>query len=373
MFSKKSVNLLLPRWKIRRELKRLAVQAQSIPAAIYEPFLQKNYDKNFLKNVTLHRGDLKNRKRIAIFLIFQIRSVEKSILITLAHLTDSGYSPVIVSNTSLSNVDKLRLAKHSILIIERPNFGYDFGGYRDAIKIISENNFLYDELLFVNDSVWFPLIKDSDMLEQMHITSASYVGTHVLGNIHLSKKKRGFFPSYCFLIKSPLCKSKAFINYWSEYRLSSNKELTKRRGERHLSHVMLDNSGASTALLTKERYNKIVNDLSREELEYAVQDFVPEKKRDEEKKRSLLTKKFSPHWEEDAKFMLIHGTNSWTYTWASPVLSLTKLKFPMIKKKKDRLFEASRSNIVKAYEEGRLPNLDLTIFSEISKAVEKKI
>ena len=101
--------------------------------------------------------------------------------------------------------------------------------------------------------------------------------------------------------------------------------------------------------------------------------FVPEKRRDEAKKRSLLTKKFSPDWEEDAKFMLIHGTNSWTYTWASPVLSLTKLKFPMIKKKKDRLFEASRSNIVKAYEEGRLPNLDLTIFSEISKAVEKKI
>ena len=49
---------MLPRWKIRRELKRLAVQAQSIPAAIYEPFLQKNYDKNFLKNVILHKGDL---------------------------------------------------------------------------------------------------------------------------------------------------------------------------------------------------------------------------------------------------------------------------------------------------------------------------
>ena len=99
----------------------------------------------------------------------------------------------------------------------------------------------------------------------------------------------------------------------------------------------------------------------------------PTGKRDEAKKRSLITKKFSPHWEEEAKSMLIHGTNSWTYTWASPVLSLTKLKFPMIKKKKDRLFEASRSIIVKAYEEGRLPNLDLTIFSEISKAVEKKI
>ena len=103
------MNLLLPRWKIRRELKRLAVQAQSIPAAIYEPFLQKNYDKNFLKNVTLHRGDLDNRKRIAIFLIFQIRSVEKSIFITLAHLAVSGYSPVIVSNTLLSSVDKLDL------------------------------------------------------------------------------------------------------------------------------------------------------------------------------------------------------------------------------------------------------------------------
>ncbi len=364
---------MLPRWKIRRELNRLAVQAKAIPAAIYEPFLQKNYDKNFSNNVTFYRGDLENTERIAIFLIFQIYAVEKSILITCNHLTASGYSPVIVSNTSLSSVDKKKLARHSVLIIERPNFGYDFGGYRDAIKIISENNFVYDELLFLNDSVWFPLIKDSDMLEQMHVASASYVGTHVLGDIHLSKKKRGFFPSYCFLIKSPLCKSKAFINYWSEYRLSSNKELTKKRGERHLSHVMLDNTGASTALNSKERYNRVVNDLSREELQYAIQDFVPEKKRDEERKRSLLPKKFSLHWEEDAKSLLIHGTNSWTYTWASPILSLTKLKFPMIKKKKDRLFAASRSNIVKAYKEGRLPNLDLTIFSEISKAVEKKI
>ena len=33
---------MLPWWKIRRELNRLAVQAQSIPALIYEPFLQKN-------------------------------------------------------------------------------------------------------------------------------------------------------------------------------------------------------------------------------------------------------------------------------------------------------------------------------------------
>ena len=135
---------------------------------------------------------------------------------------------------------------------------------------------------------------------------------------------------------------------------------------------MLDNSGSSTALLTKERYNRIVNDLSKEELQYAVQDFVPEKKRDEATKRLLLTKKFSPPWEEEAKSMLIHGTNSWTYTWASPVLSLTKLKFPMIKKKKDRLLEASRSNIVKAYKEGRLPNIELTILSEITKAVEEK-
>ena len=52
---------------------------------------------------------------------------------------------------------------------------------------------------------------------------------------------------------------------------------------------------------------------------------------------------------------------------------ILSLKRKEMKKKKDRLFEASRSNIVKAYEEGRLPNLDLTIFSEISKAVEKKI
>ena len=60
------MNQLLPRWKIRRELKRLAVQAQSIPAAIYEPFLQKNYDKNFLENVTLHIGDLENKHAIII-------------------------------------------------------------------------------------------------------------------------------------------------------------------------------------------------------------------------------------------------------------------------------------------------------------------
>ena len=117
MISEKLVNLLLPRWKVQRELNRLAIKAQSIPAAIYEPFLQKNYDKNFLANVTLYRGDLDNSQRIAIFLIFQKHSVEKSILITCSHLVDSGYSPVIVSNTSLSPVHKLALAKRSFLII----------------------------------------------------------------------------------------------------------------------------------------------------------------------------------------------------------------------------------------------------------------
>jgi len=363
---------MLPWWKITRELNRLAVQAQSFPALIYEPFLQKNYDKKFKENITLSRGKVGNTGRIAIFLIYQASSLEKSIFTTCSHLRKRGYSPIIVSNTPLSSVNKLKLSKHSLLIIERPNFGYDFGGYRDAVKIIFENKLMPDELLFLNDSVWFPLMQESEMLEKMQATSATYVGTHILGDIHRSGKKRGFFPSYCFLIKSPVCRSKAFINFWNEYRLSSNKELTKRRGERLLSHVMLDDSKVSTALLSKERYDNIVNDLSGEELHYAVQDFVPEKNRYIWQKNYLLTKKVSAGWEEDAKSMLINGTNPWTYTWASPVLSLTKLDFPMIKKKKDRLFQTSRYNIVKAREEGRLPKLDLTIFSEISKAVEEQ-
>ena len=184
---------MIPLWKIKRELNRLSVQAQSIPAVIYEPLLQKRYDKNFSENITLSRGTICSTERIAIFLIYPVHSVEKSIVVACHHLIKCGYSPIIVSNTPLSDTEKLRLSNLTLMIIERPNFGYDFGGYRDAVKIIFENKFIPEEILFLNDSVWFPSIQDSEMLQQMQLASATYVGTHVWGiSKHLEKREGSF-------------------------------------------------------------------------------------------------------------------------------------------------------------------------------------
>ncbi len=79
------------------------------------------------------------------------------------------------------------------MIVERPNFGYDFGGYHDGVWLIGKLGLRLREVLFLNDSVWFPILKNATLLADMRATSQDYVGTQVFGDVNTDGRKQGFF------------------------------------------------------------------------------------------------------------------------------------------------------------------------------------
>ena len=328
--------IVIPKWKLKRELDRLKVQAKAIPLMLYEPYVQRRYDAKLSDHITVTKGNIGNTGSIAIFLIFQASGVSQSVINTCRHLVEAGFSP----------------------------------GYRDGLWLLNEKKIVPDEILFLNDSVWFPVWPQSDMLAEMQTTEGAYIGTQVFGDTSSTAKKRGIFGSYCFLIKAPLINHVNFKEFWSQYKLSSNKEVTLRRGERAFSHLMLESAEVSNALYSKDRFERVVSQLKGDDLRYALQDFVALDPKLDAIRRDLMGQRTSVGWEETAKNLFLEGTRTKNYIGAAPVLSLTKLKFPMIKKNNERLYTLARSRINVALKEGRLPGVDPIIASELTQKAD---
>ncbi|MCU0854798.1 MAG: rhamnan synthesis F family protein [Rhodobacteraceae bacterium] len=359
---------MIPGWKLKRELERLKVQAQAVPLALYEPFVQRRHDRERGTRIAVTPGALAAGEKLAIFLLFQPKGVAASVLLTCRHLADSGFAPIVVSNTPLSKADRAALAGTVHLVAERPNLGYDFGGYRDGLWLIGTRGLSPRQVLFLNDSVWFPVWPGSTLLSEMAGADADYVGTQVFGDVSPGAAKPGFFGSYCFLAKAPLLETEAFRGFWEGYRLSSNKEVTLRRGERAFSHRMLGAARRSLGIYSIGRFHGVVDALGPDGLREALGDMVALDPVLEGRRAALLAES-GAGWEDRARTLLRDSAQSKNYIGAAPVLSLRDLRFPMIKKNNEMLYRRARARIVAALDEGRLSGIDPVIESELRARV----
>lgn len=356
---------MIPLWKIKRELSRLKHQAAAIPLLICEPILQKKYDRNRAQNINVSDGLLPALENLVIFVIFQPEGVALSILHTCRHLVASGYSPLVVSNGSLSDRDRASLQKVSHLVAERPNFGYDFGGYRDGVWLIENRALSPNIILFLNDSVWFPVTDGSNFLDLISETSADYIGTQVFENESENSDVEIMFPSYCFAVKSPLLQHPVFTKFWSNYRLSSSKEVTLRRGERAFSRQMLDVALKPLGVYSLSRFFKSLDTLENEELLEVLNDMVALDPKHEAVRTSLLGASKGPAWNEEVKKLVKAVAKAKNHIGSSPVFSIKKMAFPMIKKNNQRLYTLARKQTLLAVDEGRLCTMNETILAEM--------
>lgn len=139
------------------------------------------------KNI-VHDGDLPLGSKAAIYLIFPKSGLLKSHVVALQYMIENGYSPIVVSNLPLSpsDIDQLRPVTHRIL--QRENFGYDFGGYREAILVFQDQIKTLDHLALFNDSVWFPVQNTRSWLKDAEAANKDLMGaiSHVdVGNNEL--------------------------------------------------------------------------------------------------------------------------------------------------------------------------------------------
>ena len=262
-------------WKIGRELRRLRQQSEALLEAIIEPFRQARYDRNRLAHLHWSAGQVPLRRKIALLMIYQPVGLRPSILATCAHLANEGYAPFVVSNGALTAADRQALHAVCWRAGERPNYGYDFGAYRDGILALKDWGLEPETLIVMNDSIWFPLDPGCDLVARLEANPAALAGTILRRRVRSWRPFREpaevrFLESYCYRIAGGLFVAPAFTAFWRGYRMTDNKYKVIRRGERDFSMAVASAGFAVAAVLTEDAFLRAVGGMDAEGLRRTV-------------------------------------------------------------------------------------------------------
>lgn len=260
--------MIRPVSKFKRELKRIALNAISAPAAVFDRYFSTIfYDALLSRRVKKIDGELSLGEKVAIFLIYPQDGLNVGHIQSLKYLVSEGYSPMVVSNVSLSEQDLGLLVPLCHAALVRPNFGYDFGGYRDGVRAVSSLRRQIKYLALFNDSVWFPLPESASWLsaaERMRVDFAgalSHAGPDwreaIKFAVGAEKEKRKYaklfhYCSFAMLFSQNALKSDDFWKFWDRLPISSSKSRTVKYGERGLSKFMFRKGFSHAVKITSE-------------------------------------------------------------------------------------------------------------------------
>lgn len=360
----------IPWWKLNRELQRIKQQLRGISEFFNEPAKQRDHDSNRESLLKQTDGVVPSNNRVALVLLYQPEGVADSIIWTCEYLISKGYAPLVVSNTTLEPDDKLRLSTVSWRIVERPNFGYDFGGYRDGIWLLQQWQIDIETLIILNDSIWFPLNSNEVLIDQMESTIADVVGALQLDPLRQSEgiqmKKRPFFGSFFLMIKQPAWGHVAFQNFWKTYRITSNKYKTIRRGERGFSHAMMDAGLSCQAVYTRRALDSFIQSQSNERLRELLRDLVCIDERVMKGIRQAVDHyKDADDWRARALALALQATEKQNILATAPIASLKTFQVPYLKKARDRNNLEALRVIRQRMRDGDLPSAHPRILREI--------
>lgn len=328
--------------KIVRELVRIKDQISSWFMHLYEPYFRWQYQKKFEKYIDLYaNGKHVLTDKVAVFLIFQPQGLAPSTLLTLSHLHRKGYSTLLVSNCPMSQDDILKALPLCWRIMRRPNFGYDFGGYKDGIKAATDTHKTMVQLLIMNDSIWFPLNSHCDLLDRMEANPAGFLGAIKLTPVRdlekINGKKRPFMGSFFWHFKQPIIAGAAFKNFWHNYKQTSSKYATIRRGERYFTHHMLDSGVHGECMYSREQFDTWLAKTSGIDLAMLLAELCTTDS-NLATKQKLLCASYQDNkiWDAQAKDLARAITESQNIMATAPLFMVKQMGLPFIKKSSDQ-------------------------------------
>lgn len=317
------------------------------------------YDKikNKYLNLTLCNPPV--FEKFAVYLVFQPDGIPGSVISTCRSLSSAGYNVVLVSNSKISLGDRESVSEVVNLIIERHNFGYDFGGYREGILNVLERFNNIKKLIIINDSVWFPLKRGHEIWPQMEALDFDFSG------IHSIRKRQGrrfwlndynFLPSYALLFNEKLVNSKEFLKFWKCYPLMSSKKFVMQFGERGLSRYF-SSAGFSMGCILSDR--DIIGSLSGQDPDVAARliKYIDSRLGAKYKKIRVALLSKSDIFES---LLRAHQ-----FLALLPVYSIKVLNVGVIKKNRQFAFIEARRAIVESLDAGDVQSLDIDTEKEL--------
>lgn len=264
----------------KREIYRIFAQILKSPSSFFDAFLGTIYYDLFLakqcKNI---KGKIKRSNKIAIFLIFPKPYVNIGHILSLKYLISEGYSPLVVCNGKISKPDIEILSEFTSDILIRPNYGYDFGGYRDGIRSIRHSKHEVTHLALFNDSCWFPLPQSDSWLTKAEKLEVDFAGAlahagpdwyEAKMNPNIDRKvkekqdKLYHYCSFALLFSKNALMRNDFWKFWDNIRISSSKDRTVKYGERSLSKYMFEHQYTHSITLSDDSIAKSIDANARE-------------------------------------------------------------------------------------------------------------
>ena len=368
--------------KLLKEIYRILKQIFYLPRYLTNLLFGTFYYDNFLaKSKIKNSGNLSLNKKVVIFLIFPDCGLAKSHLRTLKYFIRNNFSPLIVSNLPLSKENKNLLLKNCWTLIERKNYGYDFGGYRDGVLFLSEKIRDLDKLILINDSTWFPITNNNSFMDFIDNSNLDFIGAtshYGFKRQRLPSKKTGLskpqfnfnnknfhYASYALSFSKKILKDENFLKFWKNLRLSGTKNLVVRRGEIGLTQYVVRNKKYSHgSLINSGKLEDILKNLSKETLLKISRETIIENTSLKKFKEKFIKNADSFSKDELIAFILIQVSRQII------VFSLIKfliedLRFPFLKK---MLFKLNKSSAEDTYK--IIKGLDVDIFDEIYSEIK---
>lgn len=205
------------------------------------------YDIVLARQKRIYPGTVSDATRVVIYLIYPKNGLLESHFRAVSHFLDHGYAPIVVSNVSLGEADRKRLLASVNHLIERPNYGYDFGGYRDGVLFLRDRLPSLERLSLMNDSVWFPVAQTQDWLPAAEALGQDVVGA--VSNFFVDPKRvrdcrevhgawrydtrhpKFHYCSFALSFGSAVLRDTRFLQFWDRLKLSDDKIATVHRGE----------------------------------------------------------------------------------------------------------------------------------------------
>lgn len=347
-------------WKIRREMARLREQIVALAGTLSESRRTRQHDRLRPETVRVQAGEVTSRSKVAVLLIFQPGGVPPTVELTCRHLVSKGYAPLIVSNSPLSPADRLALLPWCWHLMERPNFGYDFGGYRDALWWLEPQRENVQRLLILNDSVWFPAFEGEQLLDRLEMSPNDVTGA-LAAEDRRSRQAAGkarplFLSSFMLMVSLKVLRSENFWRFWRDYRCSDSKHRTIRQGERGFSAAMSQQGSFSIgAVHTRAQLDALITGADEPVAYEWLAGLVTLDPALESRRLVLLGQAVRDElWLRSAQALILEFTDGQNFLSTAPLLCLQSLGLAVVKKSRDAQNFAALHTILACADSGRL-------------------
>lgn len=359
---------MVPMWKVRREIRRFWRQALALASIVPSLLRRIWYDLRWPRHLRVTQGAIPPGPHMAIFLIYQPGGIAGSIHEAIAALQASGPALLIVSNLPLTTADRAYLAARAWCVIERPNLGYDFGGYREGMAQIRKARLDVRELWILNDSGWFPATASPTPFRAMIDPAADVSG----GMFRFRKrgKQHQWIESYFLSFTEKALRHPSFRKFWNRYPFVDQKYAVVRHGEMGIGRKLRDAGLTLHSKMSNAGFWAVLqdqpSDVLRKTLLYGglVRDHLGV-----ERDALLAVTTDGPAWRTAALAHIEKTLRYGEFYYEYPYAAVHLMGFPFIKKGPDPRYMMWRRRHLEAVRAGDLPPLPAAVLAELEAAV----